>query len=71
MDLTQNDLFNNLAGKNLQIADGAMLLPGFELANDAQILADLNAILSASNFSLASTSSLTNTYYIHIHFIIW
>ena len=48
MDLTQNDLFNNLAGKNLQIADGAMLLPGFELANDAQILAELNAILSIS-----------------------
>ena len=42
----QNDLFENLAEKNLPIAEGAILLPSFALANEVQILADLNAILS-------------------------
>ena len=48
MDLPQNDLFDNLAGGNLQIADGAILLLGFALQNEALILADLKSILGDS-----------------------
>jgi alkylated DNA repair protein (DNA oxidative demethylase) len=48
MDLLQNDLFENLIGKNQQFAEGAILLHGFALQYEAQILADLNAILSVS-----------------------
>jgi DNA oxidative demethylase len=48
MDLLQNDLFSETTKNSLQIADGAMLLHGFALQQEAQIVADLNAILSVS-----------------------
>jgi DNA oxidative demethylase len=42
------DLFENIAEQALHIADGAVLLRGFALHNIAQILADLNLVLSQS-----------------------
>ena len=42
------DLFENMPEQALPIADGAILLRGFALHNEAQILADLNLVLSQS-----------------------
>ena len=43
------DLFENMPEQALPIADGAILLRGFALHNEAQILADLNLVLSQSS----------------------
>jgi DNA oxidative demethylase len=48
MDLLQNDLFSETTKNSLQIADGAMLLHGYALQQEPQIMADLNAILNIS-----------------------
>ena len=42
------DLFDNTAEQALHIAEGAILLRGLALHNEAQILADLNLVLSQS-----------------------
>ena len=42
------DLFDNTAEQVLHIAEGAILLRGFALPNETQILADLNLVLSQS-----------------------
>ena len=42
------DLFDNMAEQTVHIADGAILLRGFGLHNEAQLLADLNLVLSQS-----------------------
>ena len=42
------DLFENMVSQALLIADGAILLKGFALPNEAQLLADLNLVLSQS-----------------------
>ena len=42
------DLFENMVSQALLIADGAILLKGFSLPNEAQLLADLNLVLSQS-----------------------
>ena len=42
------DLFENMPEQAGHIADGAILLRGFALHNEAQILADLNLVLSQS-----------------------
>jgi DNA oxidative demethylase len=70
MDLLQNDLFGEMSQqgstildstrldstkKNLQIADGAMLLQGFALDSQAQILDDLHAILRLSKLRYMTT----------------
>ena len=42
------DLFENMVSQALPIADGALLLRGFALPNETQLLADLNLVLSQS-----------------------
>ncbi len=42
------DLFENISEQSVPIADGAVCLRGFALHNNAQLLADLNLILSQS-----------------------
>ena len=42
------DLFENMVSQAVPIADGAILLKGFALPNEAQLLADLNLVLSQS-----------------------
>ena len=42
------DLFENMVSQALPIADGAILLRGFALPNETQLLADLNLVLSQS-----------------------
>ncbi len=42
------DLFENMPEQAVHIADGAILLRGFALPNEAQLLADLNLVLSQS-----------------------
>jgi alkylated DNA repair protein (DNA oxidative demethylase) len=42
------DLFDNIAEQKVHIAEGAIWLRGFALQNEAQILADLNLVLSQS-----------------------
>jgi DNA oxidative demethylase len=42
------DLFDNITEQKVHIADGAVLLRGFALHNKAQLLADLNLVLSQS-----------------------
>ena len=48
MDLFENDLLAQTSKQVSHIADGAVLLHGFALPNAAQIMADLQAILSVS-----------------------
>ena len=42
------DLFENISEQTVPIADGAVWLRGFALHNNAQLLADLNLVLSQS-----------------------
>ena len=48
MDLFENNLFENTDEQTLHIAEGATVLRRFALTNEAQLLADLNLLLSQS-----------------------
>ena len=48
MDLFKNDLFENADEQTLQIAEGALLLRRFALANEVYLLNDLKSIVTKS-----------------------